>query len=149
MRYFFPPEIFPRLASRGIIEVENKRQLSSTIEENSSIWPVRRRNYLAVPTVTRLRRKGRKHMRAASELCGWACLPAPLAQLPRQFEGTQPDAWLYLSGVNVCVGFFRCGLVLACFCEQTFTLEADADPFFLDGHGLSHEWDPVWVGFAV
>ena len=41
-----------------------------------------RRSYLAVPTGMQLRRKGRKHMRAASELCGLACLPAPLADLP-------------------------------------------------------------------
>ena len=38
-----------------------------------------RRSYLTVPTGMQLRRKGRKHMRAASELCGLACLPATLA----------------------------------------------------------------------
>jgi len=34
-----------------------------------------------MPTGMQLRRKGRKHMLAASKLCGWACLPACLAQL--------------------------------------------------------------------
>ena len=53
------------------------------------------------------------------------------------------------SGTRVSFQFCMCELVLTGFRGHIFTLVPDADLSFLDGHRLSHECDPVWVGFAV